>query len=71
MKNKLPNSLVQKIQGDYVASNFEDGVFTFPSIGTDTMEIVIGSLLTWAEENNLVKNNKLDVSMFLKGTKND
>ncbi len=71
MKNKLPNSLMQKIQGNYVAANFEDGVFTFSSISTDTMSIVIESLLSWAEENNLIKDNKLDVSMFLKGTKND
>ncbi len=71
MKIKLPNSLIQKIQGDYVDSNFKDGVFTFHNISINTMEIVIESMLSWAKENNLIEDTKFDISMFLKGIKND
>lgn len=71
MNIKLSNNLVQRIQNDYIAANFNDGVFTFNSISTETMESIIYSMLAWAEENKLIKDNKLDVSMFLKGTKND
>lgn len=63
---KIPNSLLQNIQNDYIASKYKDGVFTLQNIDTDTIEIVIQSLLSWAEEKNHIKNNSLDVSFILR-----
>ncbi len=71
MKIKLPNSLIQKIQGDYIASNFKDGVFTFHSLDNETIETVVKGLLSWAEENSLMDGSLFDTSLFLKGIKND
>lgn len=58
----IPNDLLQRIQGDYVAKKYQEGVFTFQNIDNETIGIVLSSILSWAEENDLVEDGSLDIT---------
>lgn len=63
---KLPTDLIQRMQGDYVASKYRDGVFTFLNIDEATINQLLSSMVFWAEEKGLIEENKMDISS-LKG----
>ena len=61
---KLPRELIDRIQYDYAAYMYKSGAPVFNSINTDTITIVIDSLVKWAKEKNYSENNKIDFSVF-------
>lgn len=60
----FPSNLVQKIQYDYVDSKYKEGLNIFPSLDNSTIECIIHSFLSWAELNDFIKDEKLDLSFL-------
>lgn len=58
--------LVQKIQQDYSGDKYRNGELVFQVLKEDTILGMIKSLLSWAEENELIKDDKLDISPIRK-----
>lgn len=61
---KVPSGLLQKIQNDYISSNYEDGVFMIQSIKDETILIILKSFLAWSEESGHLKENKIDIDFI-------
>lgn len=61
----IPKQLVQKIQYDYIDYKYKEGSFLVKSLDDSTIEILLNGLFSWAEENNLISDKKLDLSIFI------
>jgi len=59
---KLPTDLVHRMQSEYIAMRYKDGVFTFQSMDTDTLTCLINGFIKWAKENGLEDNGKIDIT---------
>ena len=60
---KLPSDLIQKMQGDYVAAKYKDGIPSFINVDEETLGLMISSFLAWAEKNEYINENSLlDIS---------
>jgi len=61
----LPVSLVRKVQYDYADSKYKEGSYVFASIDEESIETIIHSFLSWAEINNFIEEDKLNISPFV------
>jgi hypothetical protein len=61
----LPGSLVRKVQYDYADSKYKEGSYIFASIDEESIETIIHSFLAWAETNDFIEDNKLNISPFV------
>ena len=61
---QIPVDLVHKMQGDYVASKYKDGVYTFLGLDEQTILVLVKSFIEWADSKKLVKDEKIDISSF-------
>lgn len=60
----LPVELIQYVQGQYVAQKYTEGMYVFPALDDDVVEIVIDGFLKWAENEGYLIDDKLDSSFF-------
>jgi len=61
---KMPSSFLQKAQYDYIDSKYKDGVNVFPSLDNLTIEVIVKSFLSWAEQSGHISEDKLDLSFL-------
>lgn len=50
----IPPKLLQKAHYNYIDAKYKEGVFSFRSIDDETVEVIIKSFLSWAEEEGVV-----------------
>jgi len=59
----LQSDLIQKVQNDYIGTKYRDGLFAFPSLDEETIEVVIKAFITWATNNKHVVDGKLNLDL--------
>ncbi len=58
--------LVQRIQHDYSGNKYKNGELVFQVLREDTIVSMLKSFISWAEENGLTKDDKVDISSIRK-----